>query len=335
MSERRDNQGEGDPRDDSGIEELLRTVGTRDLPAPEVMAQVRDAVHGEWRGMVRQRARRKRIIGYAAAASVLAVAAVTFTAMQIARPAVTLAQVDRVAGVLEVDPAGFGDWRSLAPGEKVKTGDTLRTDEGSSAALDFGNGVSVRVGSGSLIEVAATDRLALDHGAIYVDADPRSSATKPLIVQTPYGSVRHLGTQYQVRASRSGIEVSVREGRVEVENAAGTQVGAAGEQLRVASAGEFSRGTIAAHDPAWQWAARIAPALDIDQRPLSTFLEWVARETGKEVVYATPQLQSQAAQLVLRGSVSELSPEQALAAVLAPTAFAHRETGARIEIQLR
>ena len=320
--------------DDEGIEALLREVGVRDLPASEVMEQVRDVVHGEWRQMVEQRARRKRVIGYAMAAGIAAVAlAVTLAVQFVARPAVTLAQVDRVVGRLEVDPAGFGEWRAVLPGEQVKTGDTIRTDESSSAALDFGNGVSVRIDAGSLIEFTAPERLALDHGGVYVDADPHAGKARGLIVETPYGSVRHLGTQYQVHASRSGIEVSIREGRVEIANAAGTHTGAAGEQLRLAREGGLSRGTVAPHDASWQWAARIAPALDIEHRPLTAFLDWVSRETGKQVVYATPQLQLQASQLILRGSVDELSPEQALAAVLAPTSFAHRETNTTIEIQ--
>lgn len=320
--------------DDAGIEALLREVGLRDLPASDVMEQVRDAVQSEWRLMVEQRARRRRVIGYALAAGIATVAlAVTFAVQFVARPTLTLAQVERVAGRLEVDPTGVGAWRAVLPGEQVKTGDTIRTDASSSAALDFGSGVSVRIDAGSLLEFAAPDRLALDHGGVYVDAGPQAGKTPGLIVETPYGSVRHLGTQYQVRASRSGIEVSIREGRVEIANAAGTHTGSAGEQLRVARAGELSRGTVSPHDASWQWAARIAPALDIEQRPLTAFLDWVSRETGKQVVYATPQLQSQAAQLILRGSVDELSPEQALAAVLAPTSFVHRETSTTIEIQ--
>jgi ferric-dicitrate binding protein FerR (iron transport regulator) len=318
---------------DQGIEQLLREVGVRDVPAPGVMEEVREAVHGEWRQMVEQRGRRKRFIGYAIAATVAGVAvAVTFTVLFVSQPAVMLAQVARVTGSLQVDPAGFGEWRAVLPGEQVKTGDTIRTDEGSSAALDFGNGVSLRIDAGSLIEFAAADRVALDHGGVYVDADPHGGAAHALIVETPYGSVRHLGTQYQVRASRNEIEVSIREGRVEIANAAGTHTGVAGEQLRVAREGDLSRGTISPHDPVWQWAARIAPAFDIEHQPLTNFLDWVARETGKQVVYATPEVQSQAAQLILRGSVDELSPEQALVAVLAPTSFAHRETNTTIEI---
>lgn len=325
--------------DDEGIEQLLREVGARDLPAPEVMEKVRDAVHGEWRHMVGQRARRRRIVGYAMAAGVAAVAlAVTFTIQFIAAPA-TLARVERVVGSLEVDPAGFGEWRAVKPGEQVKTGDTLRTDESSSAALDFGDGVSVRIDAGSLIEFTAPERLALDHGGVYVDADPQSAAgagkSQGLVVETPYGSVRHLGTQYQVRASRTGIEVSIREGRVEIANAAGTHIGAAGDQLHVARDGELSRSTISPHDASWQWASLVAPPIDIEQRPLTALVDWVSRETGKQIVYASPQLQAQAAQLILRGSVDELSPEQALAAALAPTSFEHRETNSTIEIHAR
>ncbi|HEY5810959.1 MAG TPA: hypothetical protein VIT67_23510, partial [Povalibacter sp.] len=82
------------------------------------------------------------------------------------------------------------------------------------------------------------------------------------------------------------------------------------------------------------WATNIAPVFDIERQPLSEFLEWVARETGKQLVYATPEVRARAEQLILRGSVSNLPPEQAFAAVLATTPFTHLDTASEIRIQL-
>lgn len=324
--------------DDAAIDQLLREVGARDLPAAGVTNEVRQAVHDEWRAMVEQRTRRNRFIAYGVAASV-AVAALAviislqFTATPFNPVANPVASVARVEGVLQLDPAGSGDWHAAKAGEQIAAGDMIRTDAGTRAALDFGNGVSVRVDSGSLVSLAAGDRVVLDHGGLYVDADPRFETQQPLVIETTYGSVRHLGTQYQVRTARNSIEVGIREGRIEITNASGTHAGAAGEQLIVQGEGAITRATISPQDARWQWATRIAPPFDIDHQPLADFLDWIARETGRQLVYATPDVESHAQQLILRGSVSDLAPEQALAAVVATTPFALAETATTIRIQ--
>lgn len=320
--------------DDAVIDQLLREVGVRDLPAADVMDEVRQAVHGEWRAMVEQRARRSRSIAYGIAAGIAAVALAVTIGLQFRSAASTpVASVARVDGVLQVDPAGSGNWRAVTAGEQIATGDMIRTDEGTRAAFNFGTGVSVRMDTGSLVSVAAADRVVLDHGGLYVDADPRSEAQHPLVIETVYGSVRHLGTQYQVRTARSSIEIAIREGRIEITNAGGTHAGTAGEQLIVPGEGAITRATMSPQDERWQWATHVAPVFDIDNQPLADFLGWIARETGRQVVYATPGVQAGAQQLILRGSVSDLAPEQALAAVMATTPFALAETATTIQIK--
>jgi ferric-dicitrate binding protein FerR (iron transport regulator) len=321
-------------RDEQSIEQLLQGVGKRDLPSDSVAEQVRQAVHAEWRELVEQRQRRSRFLSYAMAAGVAAVVLTVALSLRFnSVSAVPVASVARVEGVLQVDPAGSGDWRAVAAGAQVATGDTLRTDEGTLVALDFGHGVSMRVAAGSLLEIAAADRVVLDRGTVYVDADPRVAKGQALVIGTPYGSVHHLGTQYSVSTTRAGIALSVREGRVEITRESGTHVAEAGEHLEIPSSGEVTRSSIAPQDASWHWATRIAPAFSIDHQPLTSFLAWVGRETGKAVYYASDDIQAQAAGVILRGSAGDLAPEQALAAVLATTSFVHTETDSAIEIR--
>jgi len=335
MSERPDIPGIDDDGDES-IRQLLHEVGARGLPSAAMTADVRRAVHGEWRAVVDQRRRRNRFVSFGVAAGVAAVAvAVALTLQLRGGPGPLVAQVARVDGVLQVAVDGGDEWRNVVVGENLNAGAMLRTDEGTRAALDLGDGVSVRVDASSLVELKSPDRIALDNGAVYVDAVPQLQANAAaLSVETLYGSVRHVGTQYELRTTRSGIEVSVREGRVEVANAGQIFSGVAGEQLLIARDGEIGRGAVSPQDQRWQWATSIAPVFDIERQPLSQFLAWVARETGKQIVYATPEVRVRAEQLILRGSVSNLAPEQALAAVLATTPFTHHDTDAEIRIQL-
>ena len=122
--------------DEAAIDQLLHEVGARDLPAPEVMDEVRQAVHGEWRAMVEQRTRRKRFVGYGIAAGVAAVALAVTVSLQFmaARPA-PVAAVIRVEGMLQVDPGGNGDWRALKAGEQVVVDGQYKLQPGSHVEL--------------------------------------------------------------------------------------------------------------------------------------------------------------------------------------------------------
>ncbi|MFL6578557.1 MAG: FecR domain-containing protein [Povalibacter sp.] len=338
MSERSDMHKLDDDNEES-LGQLLREAGARDLPSAEMMQDVRRAVHAEWQAVVAQRRRRNWYVGSGIAASIAAAAVATTIGLKlVSSPGLPVASVARIDGALQVTTDGGDEWHAVKVGETLTEGAMLRTDESTRVALDFGNGVSVRVNSGTLLELKAPHRVELENGALYLDAVPQSSLqarnAQELSVETLYGNVRHLGTQYELRTVRSGIELSVREGQVEIVKADRRFEAGAGEQLALAGDGNVNRTKISAQDARWQWATDIAPVFDIERQPLSRFLEWVARETGKKITYASPDIQARAEQMILRGSVSNLPPDQALAAVLATTPFKHRDSGSEIEIQL-
>lgn len=326
--------------EDESLGQLLREVGARDVPSTAAMNEVRQAVHAEWRSVAVQRQRRNWFVGTGIAAGIAAVAvAVTVSLRFVSGPVEPIAAVARVEGVLEVAVNGGGEWRPLPAGSPLTKGVMLRTDEGTRAALNLDHGISLRIDADSLVTLKGADHIALNSGAVYVDVDPRTrmnpQAVSPtLVIETTYGSVRHFGTQYEVRALRNGIEVSVREGRVEIANANHRHEGAVGEQLLIGREGVTARATVSPQDARWQWATNIAPAFDIERQPLSQFLEWVARETGKHLAYTSPAVRARAEQLILRGSVGDLAPEQALVAVLATTPFKQSGSQSTIRIQL-
>jgi len=320
--------------DEAALEGLLRAAGSREMPPADVVDEVRQAVYGEWQDAVRRR-RRSRFATYGIAAGLAAgIVAAVLVFQPLRSPGEPIATVARVEGALQVADDGSEEWRAVLPGAALAKGVMLRTDDGTRAALDL-HGLSVRIDGGSLVELQAGDRIALDSGALYVDAGGPTSVPAPaLVVDTLYGAVRHVGTQYELRTLRAGLSVSVREGRVEIERAGRTYAGAAGEQLLVPREGAIEREAISSQDPRWQWAAGIAPVFAIERKPLAEFLDWVGRETGKRIAYATPEVQTRAEQMILRGSVSNLPPEQALAAVLATTPFRHAQTPDSIRIEL-
>ena len=312
--------------DEAGVEDLLRQVGARPDPPLEMMRDIRAAVHAEWQVTVNERRRRRRRVAWGIAASVVVAVSIAIFSVQL-----TVSEPVPVATIMRID----GDllsadsneaWRPRAVGERIVPGETLQADGRSRAVVSFDGGISLRLDYNTILKVASKDRVSLASGALYVDSPPEVARSSAFEVQAHAGSVRHIGTQYELRTHAGAIEVSVREGRVVVTNGAGESTAKAGERIRLTPMGEITRSVVQPWHPDWQWAATAAPSFDIDGQPLSSFLSWVARETGRQLVYASPAAQAAAGQVRLRGSIARLNPNAALAAVLATTQLQRFET---------
>lgn len=312
---------------DASIEELLRAVGARNGPSSETAHEVMSAVHAEWRDIVQQRRRQQRVVAWRVAASVaLAVLVSTFAYRFMAPEPAQVASIAHVDGRLL---AGIDDAApdSRTSGQFIRVGDTVRTDAQSRAAVSFPRGLSLRLDHETRLTVDATDRITLESGAVYIDAPSGDRGNgDALTVNTFAGSVQHVGTQYEVRAQADAMLVSVREGRVLLRSSTGTNTGDAGQVLRLNTEGELTRSTLAATDPHWQWALQAAPTFDIDNQSLAAFLQWIARETGRHVVYSTPQAEAAASGVKLRGSIAGLDADAALTAVLSTTQLRRYQT---------
>jgi ferric-dicitrate binding protein FerR (iron transport regulator) len=130
------------------------------------------------------------------------------------------------------------------------------------------------------------------------------------------------------------MRVSVREGRVELAPTdARPVVALAGEQLTINPAGSVARSVVDKRDPRWDWIADVTPPFAIEDRRLTEFLAWFCRETGCELDFASPRAQAMAGDIVLRGSVAGLSPDAALAAVMATTNLAYSAENGRLTIR--
>jgi ferric-dicitrate binding protein FerR (iron transport regulator) len=317
------------PGDDQGIEELLRHVGARDEPSSELTNEVQKAVYAEWRLMLAERSRRRRTVAYGMAASIaFAVVIATATIQWLAAERAPVATIARIEGSSQLAASGAEAPGGARVGQQVSVGEILRTDDQSRIALAFRDGLSLRIDAGSTVEFAAPDRVVLRTGAVYVDSGPGRPRDDSLEVETRAGVVRHLGTQYQIRQDPHTVVISIREGRIEVAGTQGPNHATAGEVLRIGANGAIERSSIAAYDSGWQWVVEAAPTFNIDNQPLSGFLDWVARETGKTVVYESEQAQKTANAVVLRGSIDGLEPERALSVVLSTTELRRYETNA-------
>jgi ferric-dicitrate binding protein FerR (iron transport regulator) len=262
------------------------------------------------------------------AASLGAVAAIGATVTLVDMGETTeIALVARVEGRVTGDAGLLHRARGLTSGSELYIGDEIATAEGGRLAFTVANGISLRVDAHSRVQLVDSDRVVLERGAVFVDSDPSAQRAATFKIASENATVRHIGTQYEVRTIGSQVQISVREGRVIVDAGGVLHEGKAGEQLAVDGDGDVARSTLAEHDPHWRWVHAIAPEFDIENRPLHEFLTWFSRETGRSIRFATPEIEAATRQAILRGSIAGLAPHAALEAVLATSDLALQETG--------
>lgn len=307
--------------DDVDVAALLRAVGARPAASTQAMAEVRAAAEAEWRASVAARQRRRRVTGWAAAASITVAA----LGVWLVRPLVqtepqVVASLTRVVGGVEQN-RGDGRWTPLGSAGPIESGTQLRTATDGRAALQLSNGVVLRLDARTLVAFEDTTHAQLSQGAVYVDSGSTPGAASPRFeLDTPAGRVAHLGTQYEARIVDGSVRVGVREGRVRLSRAGGDIVGSAGESLTI-QGDRVVRAPLAPTAADWSWVADVTPPFSIEGRSVEDFLVWAARETGRTIVYASSDAARQARSVTLSGTVEALTPDEAVQAVLSTTSL--------------
>jgi ferric-dicitrate binding protein FerR (iron transport regulator) len=314
------------------VESLIRTAGRRVEPPEDAYRQVFAAAHEAFR--VRTARRRESLwVLWAGAAAVLVLAVALM--MQWTPPGAgrgELARIERAIG--GVERATGNVWQPVGESAAPLTrGMKLRTLAGAHAGLVLAGGASLRLAPATEIMLDEPGRLYLSGGTVYLDH--RGSVGTGYRIETPAGTVRDVGTQFELRVAKGALRLRVREGSVEIDRAGQTLGGAAGEQLEIDALGGVTRSSIPATDAAWQWTEATAPTPDMDGKPAAELIAWVARETGRRLRYASAAVEQRATTVILHGNIRHLPPLSALDAMLATTDLEYALDGDTMEIRAR
>ncbi len=319
-----------------GMEALFRHASARERPPAADESAIREALHAEWRSAARNRKRRRAVALAAAASLVLAVVAGLLNSNRLDRsgPGPILAEADRVVGPVTVKTPRDGKLSRVDPAANLSAGETVFTRSGAWLALRWRNGASLRLDQNTRIYLRPDSSLELEHGQVYVDTGVAGGTGDELLIRTPAGTVRHLGTRYIAAVSGGNTTVRVRAGRVAVDSSDRQAVADSGEQLSVDTTGTVRIDPIPVHGPLWAWAAEIAPAWNSDGKTVRELLEWVTRETGLPVRFETARARAMASETLLHGEV-ELPPMAALAAILQTTDLEFENCEGMIRVHVR
>jgi hypothetical protein len=344
MSDSKRNQDE-----EATIAKLLRSAGRGPTASAEARSRIYSSVRAEWRQSLAGNEHRPKgsVIpaqpdrGWLSAlftrglpaAAMLGLAVVAFYVVRSPEPeaGVELATVLKALGPVASAGRDSGNSAVIAAGDRVVAGQALSTGVQGGASLALRNGISLRMSSETEVLLVAGDAIDVRRGSVYLDTAPGLDPGGAFRVVTPFGDVWHRGTQYEVRVA-DNLRVRVREGGVGIRAGASEFSGSAGEQLvLVREGGQPLRTTIPVSGPEWAWIENLATAPAGDQHLVVDLLEWVARETGRMLVFETPEQAELAESRMLYGA-GQFTPAETLEVIQSTTALRYELTEESLRI---
>ncbi len=313
---RRDDDAPGN--DEELLPRLFRVIGPRPS-LPDDMKQGWEATFGRElaiRNAQQRSVRRRSIVAVCASVAALVVAVVYLQREE--PPATPVATVVMVTG--HVESAALATPHPLHDGDELRVGQRIHVGRQAFLALRYRD-ADVRLNSNTVVVLHAT-RLELERGEIYLDVGPKPRRGATLMIETPFGTLAHVGTQFVVSVTDAEMRAAVREGVVAMK--------AAGERLTISAAdgptevlvsshGRPTTRSIAGSGGPWSWVVEAAPRYTVEGRSADEFLMWATRQSGAELKYTTEATHVHAQTVVLHGDVRALSVAQRLDVLSATT----------------
>lgn len=336
-------QNPAGPPDD--VERLLRLAGRRPEVADDELDRLRPLALAAMRdGLARRADSRRRRLGLAVAALAALVVLAVATGLlggagllgdaSSPAPAIAVARLEHVSGSVSAAGDAVVAGGELVAGTELATGDAA--SGAGHAALATTAGHRLRLDAGTRLAILDPSRLELRAGAVYVETGPAAGGIE---IGTPIGSVRDLGTRFELRLDGDGaLLVRVRDGRVALDRpTGGTVEAAAGRELRAGAEGPVEQAPAEVYGASWDWIAAASPGFAIEGRPLRAYLDWVAAEAGWSLDLSAPGLDSAgldpaALDTLLHGDVAGLDREAALAVVLSGCGLGYRLDGGVLRV---
>jgi hypothetical protein len=327
---------------DKAVEELLEHALPRPMPPSGDERMICEAVQAEWQAVTRKRRTRTQFTRLAIAATVLLAVTVSFNMLRESGIApVQVATINKSYGSILL--GNQSQLNALSDFSAITVGQSIVTDTDSGIGLEWGRGGSLRIDANTRVEFVSADEIYLLSGRIYFDSTPSEliagmpagSVGTQLRIRTDHGTVTHVGTQYMTHSSSTELTITVREGRVSMDGNYYYKTVLEGQQLKVRGSNRANVANFPRHGAAWDWVEKTSPVADVDGRSIDEFLHWVSRETGRKIVYGSPQAERIARSKDLVGQV-DMNPERALENYMMTTDLDWRysEDGGVINVEL-
>ena len=324
---------------DTDIERLLRAGGGRKEPPSAMRDRVYAATETAWRELPDEP------VGDGATSTTgprfgwqaLSAAAGLMLAVGVALYAVVLSPgkvaTDDAVGRIVFAPRGV-EVNGQDRGEDVtlRTGDRLLVPGDGHVSLRLRGGAKLALAPTSRLQMEADSSVHLLSGKAYFDVQGQEASVR---VHTPHMQLVDIGTQFLVEVTGNDTTVAVREGQVEITAGSDQLLGAAqegrGDLMTFAGTRLVSRETVEATGAYWHWARGARPPLSLAGTTVFDYLSWLARDTGREIAYASRSVELLARGEQLRDIGADIdSDDVPVDEVLETTRFVIADTGDRV-----
>lgn len=211
--------------------------------------------------------------------------------------------------VLATGASGWALWKAeWMPAAVLAWAAEHQTRVGEQRQVVLADGSALWLNTATAVDVdyaAKERRVLLRAGQVMVETG-RDALDRPFIVQSPQGTMRALGTRFDVRLRGDATELSVYEGQVQVRTRCGSEVRVAADQ-RLRFTADALGPVDAADDTQQAWMKGLLVA---DDMPLMDVVQELQRYRRGQIVLA-PEL----ADLKLYGSVPLHDTDAALAMI--------------------
>lgn len=310
---------------DRSLEDLLGKASPRPVPKPADAAAAREAVRAEWRNVSGKYRSRKRMVHFAVAATILISVFSIFNSYRLPDPgAVQVASIQKRFGTIYV----LGKQSQLTPADDlaaIHAGQIIVTGDDAGIALAWGLGGSVRMNKDTKVEFIDDNTVHLWSGQIYFDSAPSglvagisAGGVDSFEIESDYGLVLHVGTQFMTEVEPGELIVSVREGQVDIIGRHYPYTAAKGEQVTFRGRERPVALSFPEYGAAWDWIGHTSPSINVDGKSVYDFLHWAGRELGREVIYGSDSIEQDAKTEKFHGDVNT-APADALRLRMATT----------------
>jgi len=329
--------------DDESLANLMKLAGERPEIPLSVESRVYHRVQEEWRNSTvepsadkvyekvhkswRRDALKGTILRWLLPAGVAATAVIAMVTTSLPEPPAA-----QVAGTVS-RVVGSAPFSSEYPeGSSVHVGEIISTGSAEGVSLLLARSESLRVDENTELRIDAADQFTLLGGRVYADTGQFVYRDGGLKIETEFGLVTDVGTQFSVATTDNTLDVAVREGRVVVQNDSDRYAARMGEHLTLVQGETATIAELDTHDDYWDWITGLTPAFDITNKSLLDFLKWAARETGRDLQFETDESRMFAMRTDVHGPVEGLTPDEALEAILATTTVGYQITDDKVII---
>jgi len=315
------------PSQSDALPELLRHVQARENAPEQTKQRIKHQLKVHWQEKNKQRHKVKPWLMFGSMATAMSlIIGIVFTQITMTTNVMlTAVYLENVQGVVKT--SGLNNTN-----QELASGAMVETFADGYATLTLQTGGNLRLNHNSQLIINENNEFTLSYGTVYFDSGFKQGKKMPITLHTIHGNIQDIGTQFEVSSNRDEIQISVREGQIDLDSGDSVKSLHAGYQLVSDKEGRFKQLEISPTSANWQWVNNAAPKFMLEGKDLHQFLTWISREHGLTLVFKNNHIEKLSKVVTLHGDINNLTLKQALATVFSTTELKYMLTQDKLEV---